>query len=112
MIGYFFIGFIGVFLTALSQIILKLGAIKNASGSFIYFLINPYTIIGYTLMFLVTLINLYIFKVLDLKFALVFLPSSYILVLIFSVLILKEKIKKEKMVQYAIVMAGIILFNL
>ena len=112
MFEYIIIGYIGVVLTAFAQVILKTGAIKKGNQNFLSFFLNIYTIIGYSILVSVTLINLYIFRFLDLKYALIFLPSSYILVFVFSALILKEKMDRRKLLQYSIVLLGILVFNL
>jgi drug/metabolite transporter (DMT)-like permease len=109
---YFIIGFIGVLITSLAQILLKYAAIKKKESSFILFFINKYTIVGYTLMFSVTIINLYIFKYIELKYALVFLPSSFILVLIFSKFMLNENFDKRDWWAYLIILLGVIIFNI
>jgi drug/metabolite transporter (DMT)-like permease len=119
LIGFFLLaifGFTGSFFvfsnTGIAQIILKRGANKKANSKVLNFFINPYTISGYFLMFSVTLINLFIFKHLDLKFAIVFLPSTFILVLLLSKLILKEKLSKKNLLSYIMIISGIIIFNL
>jgi|LSQX01.1.fsa_nt_gb hypothetical protein len=112
MFKFIAIGYIGVVLTAIAQVILKYGAIRKANKSFISFFVNIYTILGYGIMFGITLINLYIFQFLDLKYILIFLPSSYILVFLFSALILKEKTDRRRLLQYGIVLLGILVFNL
>jgi drug/metabolite transporter (DMT)-like permease len=111
LIIYIAIGYIGVVMTALAQVLLKAGANKYLNNNIRLFL-NGYAIVGYLMMFSVTLISLYIFKYLGLKYALIFLPSTYILVLLFSFILLKEKITQRKILQYIIISLGIIIFNL
>lgn len=112
MIKYIIIGFVGVLVAAVAQIILKRGAERKSDSKKIHFFINLYTISGYFMMFLVTLVNLFIFKYLDLKYALIFLPSTYVLVLLFSRIFLKEKFSKKNILSYSLVIIGIIVFNL
>lgn len=112
MIKYILIGFIGVIVAAVAQIILKYGATSKANSKTLAFFINFYTISGYFLMFVVTLINLFIFRFLDLKYALIFLPSTYILVLLFSKIFLHEKFTKKNIISYSLIILGIIVFNL
>lgn len=112
MLNYIIIGIIGSITAALSQVILKTGAKKKKDGSKLAFFINIYTVIGYFLMLAVTVINLYVFKYLDLKYALIFLPTTFILVLLFSRAFLKEKIEKRNMLGYCIILFGIVIFNL
>lgn len=108
---YIGLGFVGVILTAFSQVILKIGARKKADSSFLKYFINIYTFLGYLMLFTVTLINLYIFKFLNLKYMVIFLPSSYILVFILSHFVLREKIKKNRLIGFFIILSGIVLFN-
>jgi EamA domain-containing membrane protein RarD len=112
MLKYILIGYIGVVLTALAQLVLKIGAEKKSKSNIISFFINIYTILGYGTMFLITLINLYVFRFLDLKYILIFLPSSYVLVFLLSIFVLKEKVDRNKFLQYIFVLLGVLVFNL
>lgn len=109
---YIFIGYLGVFLTAIAQLTLKFATIKYNNKGRMKFFINPFTLIGYTILLLVTLLNLYIFQFLDLKYVFMFLPTTYILIPILSYFFLKEKISRRQLVQYALIFFGIIVFNL
>lgn len=109
---YIAIGYIGVMVAALAQVLLKVGAKRNSNRHFIWLFLNGYTVTGYFMIFCVTLLSLYIFRYLDLKYALIFLPSTYIMVFIFSYLLLREKITRIKLLQYSIVVLGIVIFNL
>lgn len=106
------VGILGSLIAALSQIILKTGAQKKNKETPLIFFINAYTIIGYLLMIGVTLINLYIFKFLDLKYVLIFLPTTFILVILMSKFFLNEQIKKKNIIGFIIILFGIIIFNL
>jgi hypothetical protein len=112
MLKLILIGFIGVFLTSVAQVILKRGATLKHEARALEFYLNLYTVCGYSIMLIVTLINLYIFRTLDLKYILIFLPSTYVLVFLLSGAILHEKIDKRKLLQYSIVMVGVFIFNL
>ena len=112
MLNFIMIGILGSVIAALSQIILKTGARKKMNGSKFLFFVNIYTVIGYFLMLAVTVINLYVFKYLDLKYALIFLPTTFILVLVLSRYFLKEKIEKRNILGYVIILFGVVIFNL
>jgi drug/metabolite transporter (DMT)-like permease len=112
VICYVAIGYIGVCVAALAQVLLKVGVKRNSSRHFIWLFINGYTLTGYFMMFCVTLLSLYIFQYLDLKYTLILLPSTYIMVFIFSYLLLREKIRRIKLLQYSIAVFGIVIFNL
>jgi uncharacterized membrane protein len=112
MFNYILIGLLGSILATVSQLILKVGAKKRANSNRLRFFINPYTVVGYFLMLVVTLLNLYVFKFLDLKYALIFLPTTFILVLLFSTLILKERLINKNITGAFLIILGIIVFNL
>lgn len=112
MLNYILIGILGSILASISQLILKNGAVKKKNNSKLVFFINSYTIIGYGLFLIVTLINLYIFKYLDIKYSLIFLPTTFILVQLLSLIFLKERLKKKYVFGFVIILLGIIIFNL
>lgn len=107
----YILGTIAAFIASVSHIILKIGANKKKLVKGFSYFINFHTVTGYFLMFLSTLLNLYVFNKLDLKLAFLFFPLTYILVFILSILILKEKASSKKIISYLIILAGIIVFN-
>lgn len=112
MTNLILIGIVGVLVASFGQVALKVGALKKKDASILLFFLNIYTFVGYISLFIVTLINLFIFKYLDLKYILIFLPSTYILVLLLSYFILNEHISKKNIISYITILIGIIIFNL
>jgi drug/metabolite transporter (DMT)-like permease len=112
ILRYIAIGYVGVVVAALAQVMLKKGVKAYGDYNYIRLFVNGYTLTGYFMMFCVTLLSLYIFRYLDLKYALILLPSTYILVLLFSGILLQENITKREIIQYAFILLGIIIFNL
>ncbi len=109
MIFSFVLGILAACFTGISQVLLKLGA-KRGNRLTIFF--NFFTILGYALFFIVTLMNLYVYKILDIKYAVIFMPLAFMFVMIFSVLFLKEKLSKQKLIGIGIILFGICVFNL
>lgn len=104
--------YLAVALTAMSQLLLKKGADRGKYGHPVKLFLNPFTAIAYALFFIVTLLNLYAYKMLPLKCAVVVLPFTYILVGILSFIFLKEKMTRNQLIGAGIIILGVVLFNL
>lgn len=111
MFNYIILGFTGSVLAAISQVMLKQGANKDQGALKLAIYLNYYTATGYLLMILVTLINLYVFKYLELKYALIFFPTTFIAVILLSKVIIKERINKRDWITYIIIIIGVVIFN-
>ena len=98
-------------MTASSQIILKLSANrKHKSRSREY--LNPLVITAYGLFGSVLLLNVYIYTVMDYRFGVVINALASLLVMLLSVLILKEKLTCRRIIGNALVLLGVIVFTL
>jgi drug/metabolite transporter (DMT)-like permease len=113
MVKYIIISSIAVLLTAIAQILLKVGANKNrGSQSLIKQYLNIYIFAGYCVFFGVTVINLYVYKFLPIKLAVVFLPFVFIFVAVFSFLVFNETLTKKQLISYIIIIIGVVIYNL
>lgn len=110
MIKYYIAAFLAVFLTALCQLLLKLGASRTGGISRVY--VNPFTMAAYAMLLAVTLLNLYAYKALPLKMSAVILPFTYPLVAAFSFIFLKEKATRSQLLGAVLIIIGIFIFNL
>jgi drug/metabolite transporter (DMT)-like permease len=95
----------GVVLTVVSQVLLKLGARRHGHRTIRLFL-NFFTIGAYSLLFVVTLFNLYAFQRIPLKAAVVLVPSTLLLVWAASVLLLKEHFSGRQAIGAALIVLG------
>ena len=111
MLKYYFAAFLGVFLTALSQLLFKLGANQAGRRSIFSIYTNPYSISAYGMLLAVTLLNVYAYHQLPIKLAVVILPFTYILVGLFSCLFLKEKVSRNQLIGAGIIIIGIFIFG-
>ena len=92
-------------MTASSQIMLKLSANrKHKSRSREY--LNPLVITAYGLFGSVLLLNVYIYTVMDYRFGVVINALASLLVMLLSVLILKEKLTAKQYLCLALLLAG------
>ena len=107
---YYLIMLLGIFISSISQLILKKGAIKNYS-SIIWQYVNIYTFIGYGMMFVSTLCSLIAHRVVPVSYAPVWNSCSFILVTLVSRIFLKEIPTKQKLHGLSIMVVGIIVFS-
>jgi small multidrug resistance pump len=113
MLKYLLIAFGAVILTSIAQVLLKLGALNNSKHStWIRQYLNLYIFSGYGIFIIVTIINLYAYKFLPLKYAVILLPFVFIFVTLFSIFILKETFSKRKLISYLIIVIGVVIYNL
>jgi len=98
-------------LTAYSQILLKQSANKKHISIFKEYF-NPYVIFAYIIFFFVLILNVIGFKGIEFKNGPIIGASSYIFVLIMSKILLKENLTKRNIAGNALIIIGIIIFNL
>jgi drug/metabolite transporter (DMT)-like permease len=110
---YFLMAFLAVILTAFAQVLLKAGANRNKHHNNLvkqYF--NIYVISGYGLFLLTTVLSVYAYRILPLKYAIIFLPFTFIFVILFSIFFFKEPLAKRQIISFLIILTGIIIYNL
>lgn len=102
---------LGVFLSAISQVMLKKAALRQYSSKLREYL-NPLVIVAYTIFVGTTFLSIYAYKGIPLSMGPVLEATSYIYVTIFGVTIFKEKLNKRKLVGLTLIIAGIIIYSL
>lgn len=108
---YIIIFVVMVFVSCCSQILLKISASKKYDSRIKEYL-NIYVIFGYSIFFIVAFVNAWAMKGIELKLVPVLEATGYIFVLLLSLLVLKEKINKNKIIGNIIIIIGIIVFTL
>lgn len=96
---------------AYSQILLKKGADKEYSQVVSRYL-NKYVLSGYFLLGISTIFNIWAYVELDYMMGNIIGALSYVLVVVFSVFLLKEKLNQNKMIGISVVLLGIIIYNI
>ena len=103
-----FIYVFSVFISSVSQIILKSSAdIKYESRLKEY--LNPRVIIAYGIFFLATLVTIYAYKGIPLSLGPILETTGYLWISLLGYFILKERISRRKLAGLAVVITGIVI---
>lgn len=103
----------GVFISSISQILLKKSAQQNIEEKgFLKQYLNRLVIIGYLLLFAAMLIPFYTYTVVPLKYGAVIESLGYGFVMVLSAFFLKERITRKKLIGNIIIIAGVVVFSL
>ncbi|MGO5050673.1 multidrug ABC transporter [Dysosmobacter sp. Sow4_B12] len=97
----------GVFISAVSQVMLKKAALKTYASPIQEYL-NPQVIFAYVLFVGTTLLAIFAYRGLPLSLGPVLEATSYIYVTCFGVIIFKEKITGKKILALCLIIAGIL----
>lgn len=101
----------GIFVGAVSQVLLKKAALKTYASPLKEYL-NPQVIFAYLLFFCTTLISVTAYKVVPLSLGAVLETTSYLYITFFSVVIFKEKLNRKKAAALVLIIAGSIICTL
>lgn len=101
--------FTAVFISSMSQILLKKAAGKEYK-SFIKSYLNIRVICAYCIFFIAVLIDLYAFRFVPVSFVPVIESSSYFFIIILSRIILHEKLTLKQIIGIVIIMCGVLLY--
>lgn len=111
MLLYSLVLLVGVFISAVSQVMLKKAAIREYPSHIKEYL-NPLVIFAYLLFVGTTLLSIIAYKVIPLSIGPVLEATSYIYVTIFGVTIFGEKINTRKIIALAFIISGIVIYAL
>ena len=113
MIFSFFLVFLAVFLTGISQVLLKIGSAyrgkRNDSVLAVY--LNTFTLSAYGLLLLVTLISVIALMEIPLKVFYAIASLGFLVVAGLSRGVLKEEVTKNMVVGSGLIVLGIVVFN-
>ena len=101
----------GVFISSISQIILKKSAEKEYPSKIREYL-NVRVIFAYMVFFAATLCSILAYTKIPLSLGPILESSGYFFVAVLSYIFLKEKISKRKMLGLSIIIIGIIIYAL
>lgn len=111
LIVYSAVLLLGVFISAISQAILKKESMKEHSSVSKEYL-NPNVIFAYLLFFGTTFLSIFAYKVVPLSMGPVLEATSYIWITIIGVLMFKEIITKRRLLALVLIIAGIVIFSI
>jgi EamA-like transporter family. len=113
MVNYLLLMVVGVFISSISQILLKKGALNNLEEqSFLKQYLNKNVIGGYLLLFIALFMPLIAYTVVPLKYGAVVESLGYVFVMILSSIFLKERITKRRLIGNMLIVGGVIFFSL
>lgn len=110
MVKYIGLFLFSVFISSVSQIILK-SSTKKEYKTVIEEYLNPKVIFAYGIFFASSLLTVFAYKYVPLSLGPVLEASGYIYVAILGYLFLKEKLTKRKILGLAIILLGIVISN-
>lgn len=100
---------LSVFISSISQVMLKLAAKKEYETKLQEYL-NPFVISAYILFFGTTLLTMLALRVITLSTGVVLESTGYIFVTALSLFVLQEKLSRKKLVGIAIILTGILVY--
>jgi len=102
---------LGVFISAISQVMLKKASMKKYSSPIREYL-NPLVIFAYVLFVGTTFLSILAYRGIPLSLGPVLEATSYIYVTFFGVVIFKEKLNKKKILALVCIISGILVYSL
>lgn len=101
----------GVFISAVSQVLLKKAAQKHYDMWWKEYL-NPFVVIAYGIFFGATFCSILAYKVVPLSLGPILEATSYLYVTIFGVTIFHEKLNRNKIIALGLIITGIAVYAL
>lgn len=111
MLPYILVSMTGVFVSAVSQVMLKKAALKTYDSPIKEYL-NPLVIVAYMLFFGTTLLAVLAYKGIPLSMGPIIEATSYIYVTFFGVKIFHEKMNRGKYLALGLIIVGIIVYSM
>lgn len=100
---------LGVFISAISQVMLKKAAMKKYDSPIKEYL-NPLVIVAYMMFVGTTFLSILAYKGIPLSMGPILEATSYIYVTFFGVKIFKEKLNSKKVIALCLIIGGIIVY--
>lgn len=111
VIKYSCILLFGVFISAISQVMLKKAALKKYD-SVIKEYLNPLVIIAYSIFVASTFLSILAYKGIPLSMGPILEATSYLYVTFFGVKIFGEKMSKKKWIALGCILTGIVIYSI
>ena len=109
VIAYSCVLLLGVFIGAISQVMLKKATMKK-HDSVIKEYLNPLVIFAYVLLVGTTFLSIIAYRGIPLSMGPILEATSYIYVTIFGVTIFKEKMNLHKIIALGLIIGGIVVY--
>ena len=99
-----------ILLVPVAQTLMKLGT--DAEDTISHSLLRPQVLAGLAILWLVTVLSVYSFQVVEMKTSTAWTSLTYILVTLSASLVLKEKVRPIRWLGCSLIVAGILVFQL
>ena len=99
----------GVFISAVSQVLLKKSALKEYDNSLKEY-INPYVIVAYSILILSTFLSIIAYRGIPLSMGPILEATSYIYVTFFGVKFFSESLNRKKIFALIFIIIGITIY--
>lgn len=109
----FYVGIylVGVFVSSVSQVLLKKAASREYHSAVREYL-NPWVITAYAMFFGATLMTIFSYKVVPLSMGAILEATAYLYITFFGVVIFKEKLSWKKIAALSLIVLGIIIYSM
>jgi len=107
--AYFQAG-IAVILTIIGQLLFKQAAIKETGTGLIRYYLNRFTVSAYVLLIISTIMNLSAYRILSINSAVIFLPFTFIGVIIGAIILFRERMSLKQALSAGIIIVGIAIY--
>ena len=101
----------GVFISAISQVLLKKAALKTYDNPIKEYL-NPLVIIAYTMFVGTTFLSIIAYRGIPLSMGPILEATSYVYVTFFGVKVFGEKVGKKKILALGLIILGIVVYSI
>ena len=101
---------LGVFISSISQVMLKKAALKEYDSPIKEYL-NPLVVFAYVLFLGTTFLSIMAYRGIPLSMGPILEATSYVYVTVFGVTIFKEKMTRKKLVALGLILAGICVYS-
>lgn len=105
------INLLGVFVSAISQVLLKKSAMREHESALREYL-NPLVVFAYALFVVSTLLSVVAYRGIPLSMGPILEATGYIYVTVFGVLVFRERVDARKLVALVLIVAGIAIYSL
>lgn len=102
---------LGVFISAVSQVLLKKAALRAYKTRLAEYL-NPLVVTAYCMFVGTTFLSIFAYKGIPLSMGPILEATSYIYVTIFGIMIFNEKMSQMKWLSLALILIGICIYSL
>lgn len=111
VLAYAALNLFGVFISAISQVMLKKSAMRQHTSTVAEYL-NPMVIFAYTLFVAATLLSVIAYRGIPLSMGPILDATGYIYVTAFGVLIFHEKLNARRVLALVLIIVGIVIYSL